>query len=105
LNPYDSNLARTPDLESFTGGDPATGTSGGSESQASINRMSIDWKNYQPGEFYDELVSSPGYARAPARNLMAWLRSLSDEELQSRKVDAELAIIDKGVTFTVYSDG
>ena len=67
--------------------------------------MSIDWKNYQPGEFYDELVSSPGYARAPARNLMAWLRSLSDEELQSRKVDAELAIIDKGVTFTVYSDG
>jgi uncharacterized circularly permuted ATP-grasp superfamily protein len=67
--------------------------------------MTIDWKNYDPGEFYDELISSPGYARAPARNLTSWLRSLSYEELQVRKVDAELAIIDKGVTFTVYSDG
>jgi len=67
--------------------------------------MTIDWKNYNPGEFYDELISTPGYARAPARNLTAWLRSLSDEDLQARKLDAELAIIDKGVTFTVYSDG
>jgi uncharacterized circularly permuted ATP-grasp superfamily protein len=67
--------------------------------------MSIDWKHYDPGEFYDELISTPGYARATARNLTAWLRSLSDEELEIRKVDAELAIIDKGVTFTVYSDG
>jgi uncharacterized circularly permuted ATP-grasp superfamily protein len=67
--------------------------------------MTIDWKNYDPGEFYDELISTPGYARAPARNLTSWLRSLSYEELQVRKLDAELAIIDKGVTFTVYSDG
>lgn len=69
------------------------------------NDMSIDWKKYDPGEFYDELISTPGYARAPARHLTSWLRSLSDEELQARKLDAELAIIDKGVTFTVYSDG
>ncbi|MGB5179914.1 MAG: circularly permuted type 2 ATP-grasp protein [Gammaproteobacteria bacterium] len=67
--------------------------------------MTIDWKSYDPGEFYDEIISTPGYARAPARNLAAWLRSLSYEELQARKLDAELAIIDKGVTFTVYSDG
>ena len=67
--------------------------------------MTIDWKGYDPGEFYDELISTPGYARAPARNLTAWLRSLSNEDLQARKLDAELAIIDKGVTFTVYSDG
>ena len=67
--------------------------------------MAIDWKHYDPGEFYDELISTPGYPRAAARPLAAWLRSLSDEDMQSRKVDAELAIIDKGVTFTVYSDG
>jgi uncharacterized circularly permuted ATP-grasp superfamily protein len=67
--------------------------------------MTIDWKKYDPGECYDELISTPGYARAPARNLAAWLRSLSDEELQTRKVDAELAIIDKGVSFTVYTEG
>ena len=67
--------------------------------------MSINWKQYDPGECYDELISTPGYARAVARNLTSWLRGLSEEELQARKVDAELAIIDKGVTFTVYSDG
>jgi uncharacterized circularly permuted ATP-grasp superfamily protein len=67
--------------------------------------MTIDWKKYDPKECYDELISTPGYARAPARNLTAWLRALSNEELQQRKVDAELAIIDKGVTFTVYSEG
>ena len=67
--------------------------------------MAIDWKKYDPGECYDELISTPGYARAPARNLTAWLRALSDEELQTRKVDAELAIIDKGVSFTIYSEG
>ena len=67
--------------------------------------MTIDWKKYDPREYHDELISTPGYARAAARNLTAWLRSLSDEELQARKLDAELAIIDKGVTFTVYSDG
>jgi uncharacterized circularly permuted ATP-grasp superfamily protein len=67
--------------------------------------MAIDWKHYDPGEFHDELISTPGYARAAARNLTAWLRTLSDEELELRRLDAELAIIDKGVTFTVYSDG
>ena len=67
--------------------------------------MAIDWKKYDPGECYDELISTPGYARAATRNLAAWLRSLTDEELQLRKLDAELAIIDKGVTFTVYSEG
>lgn len=45
--------------------------------------MTIDWKSYDPGEFYDELISTPGYARAPARNLTAWLRSLSNEDLQA----------------------
>jgi uncharacterized circularly permuted ATP-grasp superfamily protein len=67
--------------------------------------MAIDWKQYDPGQCYDELISTPGYARVPARNLTAWLRSLSDEELQARKLDAELAIIDKGVSFTIYSEG
>ena len=67
--------------------------------------MTIDWKSYDPGECYDEIISTPGYARQAAKNLAAWLRRLSHEDLQSRKLDAELAIIDKGVTFTVYSDG
>jgi uncharacterized circularly permuted ATP-grasp superfamily protein len=67
--------------------------------------MAIDWNLYDPKGGYDELIGSPGNPRPSATNLTAWLRSLSDEELQMRKLDAELAIIDKGVTFTVYSDG
>ncbi|MBP6582597.1 MAG: circularly permuted type 2 ATP-grasp protein, partial [Chromatiaceae bacterium] len=67
--------------------------------------MAIDWNLYDPKGGYDELIGSLGIPRPSATNLTAWLRSLSDEELQMRKLDAELAIIDKGVTFTVYSDG
>ncbi len=67
--------------------------------------MKINWKQYDPGSFYDELISSPGHARAPSRKLTAWLRRLPAEEMEARRIDAELAIMDKGVTFTVYSEG
>jgi uncharacterized circularly permuted ATP-grasp superfamily protein len=66
--------------------------------------VGIDWKQYNPGGFYDELISSPGYARAPARTLIKYLRSLSDQELQTRIEAAELAIIEMGITFTVYTE-
>lgn len=67
--------------------------------------MTINWNQYDPQGGYDELIGAPGIARAPATHLTDWLRSLSDEEIRLRKLNAELAIIDKGVTFTVYSDG
>jgi len=67
--------------------------------------MSIDWKAYDPGRFYDELISSPGYPRAAARELCKRLRRLSDEELMERRDAAELAIIVMGITFTVYTEG
>lgn len=65
----------------------------------------IDWKRYDTQDLYDELVLPAGRARPPGGQLSRWLRSLDNEELQTRKIEAELAIIDKGVTFTVYSDG
>nr|VFJ51474.1 MAG: Uncharacterized conserved protein, circularly permuted ATPgrasp superfamily [Candidatus Kentron sp. DK] len=67
--------------------------------------MTIDWKNYDPDGFYDELIASPGHVRDAAYHPIAWLSTLSEEEVYARKLRAELAIIDKGVTFTVYSDG
>jgi uncharacterized circularly permuted ATP-grasp superfamily protein len=66
--------------------------------------MGIDWKRYNPGEFYDEMISSPGHARKPARALTAYLHSLRTEELAERKHAAELAIKAMGISFTVYSD-
>jgi uncharacterized circularly permuted ATP-grasp superfamily protein len=67
--------------------------------------MTIDWKSYDPGDCYDELISSPGYSRAVARTLSAYLRSLSDEEIHARKAAAEHAIVEMGISFTVYTEG
>ena len=68
--------------------------------------MSINWKHYELQEgFYDELISSPGNPRVPARQLANYLNSLTEEEIQSRKLAAESTIKDMGVSFTVYSEG
>lgn len=67
--------------------------------------MRVNWKTYNPGKFFDEIISSPGYARKPARRLAAYLRSLDHDELLQRKTAAELAIKTMGISFTVYSDG
>jgi len=66
--------------------------------------MRIDWKEYQCNDYYDELISSPGYPRKPARKLSRYLASLSSDELQQRKTAAELAIKAMGISFTVYSE-
>ena len=66
--------------------------------------MPIDWKSYQPGEFHDELISSPGNPRKHARVLAKYLASLSQQELQHRKDSVEHAIKTMGISFTVYSE-
>ena len=67
--------------------------------------MTIDWKRYNASPFYDELISSPGHARAAARVLTRHLRCLSDAEINIRKEAAALAIRQMGISFTVYSEG
>lgn len=66
--------------------------------------MKLAWKSYEPGAFHDELISSPGYPRKIARQLVKYLSSLSHEELQERKISVELAIKTMGISFTVYSE-
>ncbi|MGI9249941.1 MAG: circularly permuted type 2 ATP-grasp protein [Pseudohongiellaceae bacterium] len=66
--------------------------------------MRVNWKTYDPGSFHDELISSPGYARRPARRLTSYLSSLTHEALLEKKTAAELAIRTMGISFTVYSD-
>ncbi|HRQ48806.1 MAG TPA: circularly permuted type 2 ATP-grasp protein, partial [Rhodocyclaceae bacterium] len=67
--------------------------------------MSIDWKTYDPSPFYDELTTSRGKPRPAARRLTDYLASLDDEEIRARKQAAELAIVEMGISFTVYSEG
>lgn len=66
--------------------------------------MAIDWSAYAPSEFFDELISSPGNPRKPARRLVSYLRSLGDDEVELRRQAAEATIREMGVTFTVYTE-
>jgi len=66
--------------------------------------MSINWKGYDPQLFYDELISSPGYPRLPAKHLTSYLQSLDHQELRHRQQMADVAIQEMGITFTVYTE-
>ncbi len=65
--------------------------------------MKEAWGRYDAGDFYDELMSSPGNARKPARKLVAYLKSLGQEDLHARQHLAESTIREMGVSFTVYT--
>ena len=67
--------------------------------------MEIDWNSYDPGELYDEMISSPGHPRQAARAIAAYLQKLTAKQLGRRQNAADLAIAEMGVTFTVYSEG
>jgi len=66
--------------------------------------MSMDWKRYEPQDFFDELITPNGNPRAPARRLISYLGSLSDEELETRRQMAEATIQEMGISFTVYTE-
>lgn len=66
--------------------------------------MTIDWKNYSSGGFFDELMSPNSNARRPAKKLVSHLSSLNEEDFASRKAAAESTIKEMGVSFTVYSE-
>ena len=67
--------------------------------------MGIDLKDYQAGEFYDEMLLRPNRARGFSKQLVNLLRKMDEDELATRQTDAELAINEMGITFTVYSAG
>lgn len=66
--------------------------------------MAIAWNDYELGEFYDEIISSPGNARKPAKKLLAYFKTLSDEDIAHRKLAAESTIKEMGISFTVYTE-
>ncbi|MCV6615198.1 MAG: circularly permuted type 2 ATP-grasp protein, partial [Cellvibrionaceae bacterium] len=66
--------------------------------------MKDAWSRYDCGDFYDELISSPGHARQAARKLVSCLRSLGEEDFNSRQQLAESTIREMGISFTVYTE-
>jgi uncharacterized circularly permuted ATP-grasp superfamily protein len=67
--------------------------------------VKINWKQYDPGSAHDELIGAPGVPREAAAALTRHLASLNPQQLKSRQEAAERAIVEMGITFTVYSEG
>lgn len=67
--------------------------------------MKIDWRNYNAFSLYDEYFTETGDARALAADTVEYLSSQSERQLNRRQAAAERAVIEMGITFTVYSDG
>ncbi len=61
------------------------------------------WSKYK-SPCYDELFTEQNTPRHAAAALTAWLDTLDNDTLAKRRLAAELAIRQMGITFTVYSD-
>jgi uncharacterized circularly permuted ATP-grasp superfamily protein len=64
----------------------------------------VQFNQYDPGDFYDELFWAKDQPRPEAALLIERINSLSAEELQQRQQAAQNALFKLGVTFNVYSD-
>ncbi|MFM7425095.1 MAG: circularly permuted type 2 ATP-grasp protein [Elainella sp.] len=64
----------------------------------------MQFNQYDPGDFYDELFLAKGQPRPEAAPLIERINSLSPEELMQRHQAAQTAMFRLGVTFNVYSD-
>ncbi len=60
--------------------------------------------DYDTGPYFDELIESSGQYRPSAKQLMKYLESLSEEELEKRKQTAEATVQEMGISFTVYTE-
>lgn len=64
----------------------------------------MQFEQYDPGDFYDELFETKGKPRPEAALLIERINALTAEELQQRQQAAQHALFRLGVTFNVYSD-
>lgn len=62
------------------------------------------WRNYDPKEFYDELMVDAHQPRSFSYRLLDHLKSMKNEAFNQRVTESEAEILERGVTFTVYSD-
>lgn len=68
-------------------------------------RVTIDWNHYDPDGKHDECIVRPGVARPFTETLVSYLGSLSSRQLVRRQDAADRAILEQGISFTVYSEG
>lgn len=54
---------------------------------------------------YDEMFESPGVPRPHYREIVEFLQSSTSDDLAERQRRADMAFLNAGITFTVYSEG
>jgi uncharacterized circularly permuted ATP-grasp superfamily protein len=64
----------------------------------------MQFKEYELGDFYDEMFGENGQPRSCARTLAQNIQKLPDGELLSRQQAAERALLQMGITFNVYGE-
>jgi uncharacterized circularly permuted ATP-grasp superfamily protein len=64
----------------------------------------VNFHNYDPEGFYDELFAGPGSPRPGAALFVQRIDGLTDGELRRRQEAAELALLNMGITFNVYGE-
>jgi uncharacterized circularly permuted ATP-grasp superfamily protein len=64
----------------------------------------MDFSSYDTVGFYDELFDENGAPRPSAKALADRIESLPDGEIQRRQRAAEAALLQMGITFTVYGE-
>ncbi len=67
--------------------------------------IQLDWDTYKLGRAYDEMIAGDGSPRPAAKELVRTLAAMSSKDLRARQQAAENAILEMGMTFTVYSEG
>ncbi len=78
-----------------------------SQQAASQQQSQLNFRNYDTGGFFDELIDEHGKPRPGAQILLQRIEELPDGELLLRQEMAERALLRMGITFAVYgsSDG
>ena len=62
----------------------------------------LNFDNYEPGDFYDEVFSRSAKPRPGCYPLVQKINELPDGELMRRQIAAENALLKLGITFSVY---
>ncbi|AFJ03216.1 Protein containing domains DUF404, DUF407 [Methylophaga frappieri] len=62
------------------------------------------WQHYDPGHFHDELMVDGHQPRTFSYRLLDHLRSMKNEAFRQRVAESEIEILERGITFTIYSD-
>jgi uncharacterized circularly permuted ATP-grasp superfamily protein len=62
------------------------------------------FKQYDVGDFYDEMFEAPGTVRPHYRKLLGRFEELTDAEVERKYHLATQTFLNQGITFTVYSD-